>query len=103
MRVSMAWGAFLVICVASWVTIAASAFGQGMACHPDRDTVVAGLLEDLGRTRIGAGISSLGFVVEIFTSPEGGWTIHLVSPDGQVCYLDSGYSWQTYEPQAVDG
>ncbi len=48
------------------------------------------------------GIASNGRLVEVFTSPNGTWTIVLTRPDGVSCLLAVGQDWQTMVRDAVD-
>ena len=69
-----------------------------MACYP-RGEVLEGLGRLYGERQIAGGISSSGWLVELFTSGDGAtWTIIATTPQGMSCQVASGEGWRPLEP-----
>jgi hypothetical protein len=63
-------------------------------CGP-RDKLVAHLSTKFGETRRGIGLAKKNRIVEVFASEERGtWTVAVTRPDGRMCLLASGTSWE---------
>lgn len=70
------------------------AHAAGEACGP-RDDLVTRLSVKFGETRRGIGLGRGDKVVEIFASEaSGSWTIAVTTPDGRMCLVASGQSWE---------
>jgi hypothetical protein len=70
-----------------------------------RDTVLNRLSEKFGETRRSLGLGANNGVVEVFASDDtGSWTITVTMPDGRMCLVASGQSYEdTIDPlQASD-
>jgi len=77
------------------VLAAQQLFAQPQNCAP-RQEVVQRLSETFGETRRGIGIARQGAVMEVFASDEtGSWTINVTLPDGLMCLVASGQSYET--------
>ena len=65
----------------------------------DRDVIIDFLMSHYGE-RIGArGLSSAGYVVEIYVAPTRSWTIIATPPAGQSCVLAQGIAWEFATPR----
>lgn len=61
----------------------------------ERDKVLTRLSENFGETRRSLGLGANNGVVEIFASDEtGSWTITVTMPDGRMCLVASGQSYE---------
>ncbi len=60
----------------------------------DRTKFVERLKLHYQERQVSNGINFNGMVVEVFTSPEGHFTILATSPDGISCIIASGDNWQ---------
>lgn len=77
------------------LVLLASAAAQvpgGLACGK-HDEVVAKLGTLFGERRLGLGLTDSGFVVELFASPQGSFTVFATTPLGQSCLIASGEAW----------
>jgi hypothetical protein len=65
-----------------------------------RDTVLSRLADKFGETRRSLGLGANNGVVEIFASDDtGSWTITVTMPDGRMCLVASGQSYEdTVDP-----
>ena len=86
------------------IFIALAGISLGRAAHAgppcaDRDTIVAKLRTDYSETAGSRGLTTGGGVIEIFSSPQGSWTILLTMPGvgGSLvtCLVAHGESWET--------
>ncbi|MDO9604970.1 MULTISPECIES: hypothetical protein [Pseudomonadota] len=60
-----------------------------------RDLVLGQLTEKYGETRRSMGLAANNGVVEVFASPaSGSWTITVTLPDGVMCLVASGHSYE---------
>ena len=60
-----------------------------------RDTVLSRLSEKFGETRRSLGLGANNGVVEVFASDDtGSWTITVTMPDGRMCLVASGQSYE---------
>lgn len=60
-----------------------------------RDTVLTRLSEKFGETRRSLGLGANNGVVEVFANDEtGSWTITVTMPDGRMCLVASGQSYE---------
>lgn len=67
---------------------------QSDPCGPRAD-LVSRLSTKFGETRRGIGLGRADKIVEVFASEEtGSWTITVTMPDGRMCLLASGQSWE---------
>ena len=74
------------------VTLIATAASAVGPCA-SRSNIIALLKDNFGEVEVGQGLSSRGYLVEVFVSPAGNWTILLSQPDGQSCLADAGEAW----------
>ena len=75
--------------------MAAQAQGQNCA---SRDTVVERLATKYGESRQSIGMAPKGRVIEVFASLETGtWTITVTLPDGRMCLVASGQSYESLD------
>lgn len=79
------------------LAVAGSAHAQSSCA--DRDSMVATLRADYNESAGGRGLTTGGGVLEIFTSPEGSWTILLTMPgiggNLRACLVAHGESWES--------
>ncbi len=69
------------------------------ACD-DSDKVRERLARGYGESPVAVGLTSLGSLVELIVSPDGGtWTLIVSTPDGQSCFLASGEGWHNLGPE----
>ena len=61
----------------------------------EHQTIVERLNQQYSETPVGTGLASAGFVVEVFASPSGTWTIVMTQPSGTACLVASGNYWET--------
>ena len=66
----------------------------GLACLPTPD--VHQNLADLGESRVMAGLSDKGAIIEIWAAPTGSWTALVSFPDGRTCLLDAGQGYLSF-------
>ncbi len=50
----------------------------------------------------GAGLSHNGGMIEVYSSPDGTWTIVLTRPDGISCLMASGELWESMAPSIIE-
>lgn len=62
-------------------------------CAP-RDRVAAGLAANYNETLVAIGISAGGYMIEVYASPSGSWTIMQTSPEGVSCLASSGGAFE---------
>lgn len=68
---------------------------QAQAVCGARDAVLERLSGHYGETRRGMGLGSNNGIVEVFASDETGtWTITVTMPDGRMCLVASGESYE---------
>jgi len=79
------------------VTPAAAQNTTGAPCA-DRDVIVQFLLSHYGERLKERGLSTAGYVVEVYTSPTSTWTIVATPPAGQSCVLGQGIAWDIAGP-----
>ncbi len=48
------------------------------------------------------GLTNNGMIIEVFTSPEGSWTIFVTRPDGVSCLLATGENWQAMNKEIAE-
>lgn len=66
-----------------------------------RDTVVERLASKYGESRQSIGMAAKGRVVEVFASQETGtWTITITMPNGMMCLVASGESYENLDEPA---
>jgi len=69
----------------------ASAAGQPICgAHDD---VASGLEKKYAETPSARGLATAGMMIEVFSSPEGTFTIVATRPDGTSCLLAAGEAW----------
>jgi hypothetical protein len=66
---------------------------RGPPCA-DRRQVVAQLNMVFGERLIGSGLADGGFVLELFASRAGSWTVFATTPQGLSCFIASGQAWE---------
>ena len=80
--------------VASLLVLAGAAQAE---CLP-REEVIASLQQDYGETAKGLGLSNRGpWVMELFVSDTGSWTILVTRSNGLSCIAASGENWTPTE------
>ena len=67
---------------------------QQMACAA-RNEIVRTLREQFGEKPVAHGLADSGVLAEIFSGPQGTWTIVATTPNGVSCLIGSGQSFQT--------
>ena len=70
----------------------------GLPCA-DRDVIVQFLLSHYGERLKERGLSSTGYVVELYVSPATTWSIVATPPAGQSCVLGQGIAWEAAGPR----
>ena len=90
----------LALVAAATVSITTPALAQQQQNCGARKAVVDRLIEKYGESRQSIGMAPKGRVVEVFASPETGtWTITVTSPNGMMCLVASGQSYENlHEP-----
>jgi hypothetical protein len=80
---------------------AAPAFSQNATGPPcvDRSVVIEFLLTHYGERIEARGLSSAGYMVEIYVAPSQSWTIVATPPVGQSCVLAQGVAWDYAAPR----
>ena len=79
---------------AALALVSLPAHAQSDPCGP-RDDLVTRLSTKFGETRRGIGLGRADKIVEVFASDRtGSWTITVTMPDGRMCLLASGQSWE---------
>lgn len=68
-----------------------SAQSQICASH---ESMAAGLKQNFGEEVQAIGITSVGALIEIYTSPRGTWTVVLTIPNGPSCLIADGVDFQ---------
>ena len=69
----------------------------------ERGEFVERLKSRFGEAPVAMGLLQNGGVVEIFTSPEGTWTILVTGTNGVTCVPASGHSWKALPASAPAG
>jgi hypothetical protein len=82
---------------AALAAVAAPACAQAV-CGA-RAEIAARLAGAFAEAPVGRGLSSDGFMVEVFAGPEGTWTLVVTRPDGRACLAAAGEAWTTVAPQ----
>jgi hypothetical protein len=67
---------------------------HGLPCA-SRTDVVKILKESFGERLVAHGLATSGAVAELFSSPNGTWTIVATSPNGMSCMVGAGDAWKT--------
>ncbi|BCH21869.1 hypothetical protein MesoLjLc_14920 [Mesorhizobium sp. L-8-10] len=68
----------------------------------DRTALVDSLSARLHQRQFGYGIVSDTVVVELYTAPDGSWTVVMTDVSGRACILAIGQGWQTTLPAPGD-
>lgn len=88
----------LAFLAAATVSIATPALAQQQQNCGARKTVVDRLTSKYGESRQSIGMAPKGRVVEVFASQETGtWTITVTSPNGVMCLVASGQSYENLD------
>ncbi|MBV7410823.1 hypothetical protein [Maritimibacter sp. DP1N21-5] len=70
----------------------------------DRELVLTQLADRFGESRQSIGMAQGDRVVETFASDiSGSWTITVTLPDGQMCIIAAGQSWEEVEEAVASG
>lgn len=69
----------------------------------DRAALVQSLAAQLHQRQFGYGIVSNTVVVELYTAPDGSWTVVMTDVSGRSCILAIGQGWQTTLPAPGEG
>ncbi|MEO9824648.1 MAG: hypothetical protein ABJF50_09575 [Paracoccaceae bacterium] len=90
----------LALIAAAIGSLSTPALAQQQNCG-SRDTVVDRLSAKYGESRQSIGMAPKGRVVEVFASPKTGtWTITVTTPNGIMCLVASGQSYETLDEPA---
>src|SRR5882724_10311592 len=81
---------------AALIAVASPAAAQ-MACG-DRAEIVAALGGKYQEKPRALGLVGDKFLVELFTSKEGSWTVLMSKPRGVTCILATGLNWEELPP-----
>lgn len=65
-------------------------------CAP-RAFVLDQLSGRYGEARQGAGLAENGALIEIFAAEGGSWSFTVTTPDGNMCLVASGQSWERHD------
>lgn len=66
----------------------------GLACLPTPEAHQE--RADLGESRVMAGLSNNGAIIEIWAAPTGSWTVLMSMPDGVSCVMDVGQAYLSF-------
>ncbi|HEV7260763.1 MAG TPA: hypothetical protein VGN82_23475 [Bosea sp. (in: a-proteobacteria)] len=66
---------------------------RGPPCA-DRTQVIVQLNTFFGERAVGSGLADGGFVLELFVSRRGTWTLFATTPQGLSCFVASGQAWE---------
>jgi hypothetical protein len=69
--------------------------GAHRMAFAERNEIVRALREQFGEKPVAHGLADTGVLAEIFSGPQGTWTIVATSPNGVSCLIGSGQSFQT--------
>lgn len=77
---------------------------QAQQCAPLPDAL-AGLAAQYGEQPRVSGLTSGGSLMLVTAAENGGWSVLIVTPDGQACMAASGAAFEVIdpEPSGVDG
>jgi hypothetical protein len=87
------------------LAISASAPGhsQGMPPCGDWKQITDHLEKEFGEVPVGAGLDSSGTrMLEVYASPEGGFTVLVTTAGGPSCIVATGQGWKTIAPKAKE-
>lgn len=88
-------------CVLLAIMITASMFpspAQSQICAT-HENIAAGLKQNFGEEVQAIGITRVGALIEIYTSPHGTWTVVLTIPNGPSCLIADGADFQIVPQQ----
>lgn len=63
------------------------------------EKIAAELWREFAETPRGSGVTNNGYLVIVFASVNGSFTVILRPPDGSACFMLSGGGWQYEEPK----
>ncbi len=86
----MRW--MLTALVVTVLSVPAGARGQ-LLCV-DHDIVASTLLETYSEKPVSMGLASNGWMIEVFVSPAGTFTIIATNPAGEACFVTAGKNWE---------
>jgi hypothetical protein len=92
--------AIISVLVPSKPAAAQTATGPPCAAHRE---VLAFLQQVVGERLIGSGLSSDGFLLEVYASQTGTWTIVVTAPTGTSCVVTQGRAWEAPSERPVGG
>lgn len=75
---------------------AVTATAQEMLCGKHEDIVQA-LKLNWQEDRTAIGLSSTGAMMEVYSSPEGTWTLLMTTPEGSTCLVSAGEYFETIQ------
>jgi hypothetical protein len=87
-----ALGFFLAVAVACVAPSVVMAQTRAVVCG-QRQQIVDYLAAQFHETRDSGGISGSGFLLEVYVSSTGTWTMVMSSPKGTACIVDAGDGW----------
>ena len=68
----------------------------------DRDKALADLAKKYQEQSTAFGVTNMGNLVELLTSPEGEtWTLIITDPRGRTCLIAAGEYWRPMLPKAL--
>lgn len=90
----LAAGAGAGLALLAW---AKAAEAQAPSCAP-RQAVIDRLSDGYGESQTGSGVTRNGYLVELYQSPSGSWTLIATRPDGMSCLIAAGQGWERNDP-----
>ncbi len=91
----MRWIGFAVLAAAG---VAFSPAASAQVICLDRASLIDSLAARLHQRQFGYGMVSDTVVVELYTAPDGSWTVVMTDVTGRACILAIGQGWQTTLP-----
>ena len=92
----------LLIWLGAYTGLAHAQTVQTPAVCGKRGVIAQKLHQEYAEAPIGAGLASSGYLVEIFASSGGTWTIVITQPGGTACLVASGSNWEGVPEIAQD-
>jgi hypothetical protein len=92
-KVGRALGFFVAVAVACVVASSVVMAQTRTVVCGQRQQIVDYLAAQYHQTRDSSGLSSSGWLLEVYVSSTGTWTIVMSSPKGTACMVDAGDGW----------
>jgi hypothetical protein len=97
MNAKLRWAAALLLATAPIsIALAQSAPPAPAPCGP-RDAMIKELGSTFNEKPTGRGLMLEGAMLELFTSPEGTWTVLITNPNKTSCLATAGEAWEPVE------